>query len=109
MDKNIVIRLFYSPGCSGCGCGGGCGPDPNLEKFEGLAEKLVEKFGGERLSFEAYNSVDIKKFTFLRDSKTSSGVKTPAVSVGEHIVSSGQMPSLSAIETEVEKALNGVN
>jgi hypothetical protein len=109
MDKNIIVRLFYSPGCSGCGCGGGCGPDPNLEILEELAGQLVEKYGEKCLSFEAYNSVDVKKFAFLRDPKTGSGVKTPAVSVGEKIVSIGQMPSLSAIEAEVEKALNGVN
>jgi hypothetical protein len=99
MEKNVTVRLFYSPGCSGGCCG--CGPDENFEKFEGLAEKLVEKFGEENLSFEAYKSVDVKKFAFLRDPK----IKTPVVSVGEHIVSSGEMPPYPAIEAEVEKAL----
>jgi hypothetical protein len=101
MDKNIIVRLFYSPGCSGCGCGGGCGPDPNLEILEELAGKLVEKYGEKCLSFEAYNSVDVKKFAFLRDPK----IKTPVVSVGDRIVSSGEMPSFQVIEAEVSKAL----
>ncbi len=99
MDKKVVIRLFYSPGCSGGCCG--CGPDPNFEIFEGLAEKLVEKFGEKSLTFEAYKSVDDRKFPFLRDSK----IKTPAVTVGDHIASSGEMPSLSVTVAEVEKAL----
>jgi hypothetical protein len=99
MDKNVVIRLFYSPGCSGGCCG--CGPDENYGKFEELAEKLVEKFGMDRLTFEAYNSVDVKKFPFLRDPK----IKKPVVSVGEHIVSTGEIPSFPVIEAEVGKAL----
>ncbi|MFZ2454889.1 MAG: hypothetical protein WAX07_00200 [Candidatus Altiarchaeia archaeon] len=99
MDKNVIIRLFYAPGCSGGCCG--CGPDPNYGKFEELAEKLVEKFGEKRLTFEAYKSVDVKKFAFLRDPK----IKTPVVSVGEKVVSSGEMPTFTAIEAEAEKAL----
>jgi hypothetical protein len=103
MDKNVVIRLFYSPGCPGGCCS--CGPDSNLEKFQDLAEKLADKFGEEQLAFEAYNSVDIKKFRFLRDPKTGADVKPPSVSVGENIVSSGEMPALFAIEAEIEMIL----
>jgi hypothetical protein len=103
MDKKVVVRLFYSPGCSGGCCS--CGPDSNLEKFKDLAEGLADKFGEEQLTFEAYNSVDVKKFTFLRDLKTGASVKTPCVSVGEKIVSNGMIPSLSEIGAEIENIL----
>ena len=104
MTKTVVVRLFYAPACSG-GCCGNCGPDPKFEEFESLAEKLVKKFGEESFTFEAYNSIDAKKFPFLCGGKSAEAAKTPTVTVGEHVVSSGRMPSFTEIETVLNKAL----
>ena len=103
MTKGIVMRLFYASPC-GRGCCG-CGPDPNLAEFEKIAEMLVKKFGEDSLSFEAYNSVDVKKFPFLREGKTAEAARTPAVTVDEQVVSSGRMPALAEIETVISKSL----
>ena len=105
MTKTVVVRLFYAPACSGGCCGGGCEPDPKFEEFEKLAEKLVEKYGEEGFTFEAYNSTDVKKFPFLGAGKKGGAVKTPAVTVGEQIVSNGMIPSFAEIDAVISKAL----
>jgi hypothetical protein len=105
MTKTVFVRLFYAPACSGGCCGGGCGPDPIFEEFEKLAEKLVEKYGEEGFTFEAYNSTDVKKFPFLSVGKKGEAVKTPAVTVGEQIVSNGKIPSFAEMEKVIAKAL----
>ena len=104
MTKPVIIRLFYTPACSGC-CGPNCGPDPKFEEFERLAEKLVEKHGAESFTFEAYNSVDVKKFPFLRGEKKGEAAKTSAVTVGDVVVSSGRIPTFEEIEAVLSKAL----
>ena len=93
MEK-VLIRLFYSPPCSCCKCG----PDNNLMVFQGMAEELAEKFG-DKITFEAYNAVNAKKFPFLE------GQKAPVIAVGEKIVSSGKMPLISTIEDAVNKSI----
>lgn len=97
MKEKLSVRLFYQ---SACGCGG-CGPNQDVMAFEGLAMRLAEKFGLENLQFEAYNSVDYKKFPFLQKEKA----KTPAVSVGEKVMSSGKLPRFPDLEKEVGKQL----
>jgi hypothetical protein len=109
MDERIVIRLFYIPVTSACCPGGGCGCSSNadVDTFSSIAEKLVEKFGEERLEFEAYNSVDLKKFPFLREGlKTSGKLDIPVVTVGKKIFSTGKIPSASELEIELSKDLN---
>ena len=95
-EEKVTVRLFYSPKCSGGGCCG-CVPDLNLVVFEAAAEKLTKKFG-EGISFEAYTSMDAKKFPFLRNAK-----QTPIIAVNERIISSGKKPELSEIERELKR------
>jgi hypothetical protein len=98
MKQRLAVRLFYESECSGGCCG--CGPNQDVEAFEDLAKRLVEKFGEDNLTFEAYNSVDHKKFSFIKkDAKT----KAPIVSVGEKVLSSGKLPMFSELQKEVEK------
>ena len=96
MNK-IEIRLHYVSGCSGGCCS--CAPDKSVEEFEKIANKLVERFGEEKLQFEAYNSLNQKKFPFLK------GVKSPVVSVGNNVVASGSMPSYAVLEKEISSML----
>ena len=93
----IEIRLHYISGCSGGCCS--CAPDKNMLEFEKIANKLVEKFGEEKLQFEAYNSFNEKKFPFLKDAKS------PVVSVGNKVVASGTIPSFVALEKEISSML----
>jgi hypothetical protein len=98
MKEKLAVRLFYE---SACGCGGcGCGPNRDMEAFVAFAEKLAQKFGRDNLNFEAYNGVDSKKFPFLQK-KT----KTPAVLVGEKVLSSGKLPIFQDLEAEVAEQL----
>jgi hypothetical protein len=103
MAKSVTVRLFYTPACSGGCCG--CGTDPNLEAFEKIAGELVKKFGEGSLSFEAYSTIDNKKFPFLCQPKSGGGIKTPVLTVGEKIISSGKMPSFSKISEDIAGAL----
>jgi len=96
MNEKLSVRLFYE---STCGCGG-CGPNQDVVGFEGLAMRLAEKFGLDKFQFEAYNAVDYKKFPFLQK-----GMKTPAVSVGDKVLSSGKLPQFPDLEKEVGKQL----
>ena len=96
MDEKIAVRLFYAPKCSGGCCG--CAPDPNVAVFEEVAEKLVKKLGEGRLSFEAYNSMDLKRFPFLRDAR-----QPPVVAVNERVVSEGKTPEFSDVERELKR------
>jgi hypothetical protein len=98
MSEKLSVRLFYQ---ATCGCGGGCGPNQDVSVFEGLAMRLAEKFGLDNLQFEAYNSMDYKKFPFLQKEKA----KSPTVSVGEKVLSSGKLPLFSDLETAVGKQL----
>jgi hypothetical protein len=99
MSEKLSVRLFYAAGCSGGCCS--CGPNQDVAVFEGLAGRLAEKFGEDNLEFEAYNSIDYKKFPFLQKGKA----KAPAVSVGEKVLSSGKLPLFSDLEKEIGKQL----
>jgi hypothetical protein len=107
MNGKIVVRLFYAPACSeGC-CA--CGPNQDITDFEKVAEKLVKKFGEEHLVFEAYNSIDLKKFPFLREASKSSGrIAMPLVSIDEIIFVQGKIPTVSELEEKVRKHLKEV-
>ena len=96
MNEKIIVRLFYASNCSGGCCGGEPGPD--LAAFSDAAEKLTKKFGEDRVSFEAYASMDAKRFPFLRNAK-----QAPVLSVNERIISSGKKPELSEIERELKR------
>ncbi len=103
MEKTVV-RLFYASGCAGGCCG--CGPNKDAVAFEQAAAKLVEKFGEDKLSFEAYNSFDLKKFQFLKEAASPAGrIAVPLVSVNEKVVAAGKMPSFSELEKQVGKSL----
>ena len=106
MEK-IVVRLFYVSGCSGGCCG--CGPSKDAAAFEEIAVKLVEKFGEEKLAFEAYTSLDLKKFPFLRKAANPAGkIAVPLVAVGEKVFEPGNVPGFSDLEKEVGKLLKKV-
>ncbi len=96
MNK-VEIRLHFVTSCSDGCCS--CGPDKNMLAFEKLAKKLVEKFGEEKLEFEAFNSLNQKKFPFLKDAES------PVVSVGSKVVASGGMPSSVVLEKEISSVL----
>lgn len=66
--------------------------------FADAAEKLTKKFGEDRVSFEAYASMDVTRFAFLRNAK-----QAPVVAVNERIISSGKKPELSEIELELRR------
>jgi len=100
MNEKLAVRLFYASACSGGCCS--CGPNQDVEAFEGLAKRLAEKFGEDNLEFEAYSSIDIKKFQFLQK---EGKIKAPAVSVGDKVLTSGKLPLFSDLEKEVEKHL----
>jgi hypothetical protein len=97
MAEEVFVRLFYTPACSGGCCG--CGPDKNLLVFQGMAEELAEKFDDKPVVFEAYNTLDAKKFPFLK------GQKAPVLAVDKVIVSSGKMPQATSVESSIKKAL----
>jgi hypothetical protein len=103
MDKEIAVRLFSTSTCSGSCCA--CSPNPDMVAFEKAAEKLVEKFGTERLRFEAYGSDDAKKFPFLH---AAGKIKLPVVAIGERIVAQGKFPAVSELEKEVGRLLKKV-
>jgi len=107
MNRKIVVRLFYAPACSeGC-CA--CSPNQDMTDFERVAEKIVKKFGEEHLVFEAYNSIDLKKFPFLRGaSKPSGRIVMPLVSIDEIIFAQGKIPTVSELEEKVRKRLQEV-
>jgi hypothetical protein len=107
MNGKIVVRLFYAPACSeGC-CT--CGPNQDMTDFGKVAEKLVKKFGEEHLVFEAYNSIDLKKFPFLRGaSKPSGKIAMPLVSIDEKILTQGKVPTVCELEEKVRKRLKEV-
>ena len=96
MEGKVTVRLFYAPNCSGGGCS--CSPNPTLAVFADAAEKLTKKFGEDRVSFEAYASMDVTRFAFLRNAK-----QAPVVAVNERIISSGKKPELSEIELELRR------
>lgn len=99
MNEKVMVRLFFFPSCS---CSGGCGPNMDVAAFELVAEKLVEKFGMEKLEFEAYPAIEIKRFPYFLKAVNSDGkIVLPVVSVDETVLAPGVIPSFSELETEV--------
>ena len=104
MSEKIIIRLFVENKCS---CGGGCGPDPNIESFSNVVEKLAKKLGKENFEFEVYKDVNLKSFPFLREAAKSK-LMFPIVSLDEKIFCQGKIPSSNELEKEVAKMLGKV-
>lgn len=103
MSEKVVVRLFYA---SSCGSGCGCGPNKDVAALEAVAEKLVKKFGEDKLEFEAYSGIDSKKFPYLSKMAGSDGkIALPVISVDETVLAQGKVPSYSEFEKEVAKCL----
>ena len=97
MAENIIVRFFYleAPPCK---CGK-CNLNRGLLAYQSIAESLANDFEGLNLSFEAYNSLNVKDYEFLQ------GRKAPALAVNDVIVSSGRMPQLSEVKAEIIKQI----
>jgi len=107
MSEKVLVRLFYH--ASSCGSGCGCGPNKDVTALELVAKELVNKFGDERLEFEAYPASDFAKFPYLHRAADSTGkILLPVVSVDETVLSPGKVPPYSELETEVAKRLKVV-
>jgi len=104
MSEKIFIRLFIEPKCS---CDGGCGPDPNVESFSNVADKLAKKLGKEHFEFEVYKEVNLKSFPFLREASKSK-LMFPIISIDEKVFCQGKIPSSNELEKEVAKILGKV-
>lgn len=103
MAGKAVVGLYYESACSG-GCS--CGADPNFVKFTSIAGELAEKFGEERLKFEAFKSLDAKRFPFLSSAAGESGkIDSPVVVINEKIFAKGRLPSTAEFERELKPIL----
>ncbi len=103
MSEKVIVRLFFSQTC-GEGCG--CGPNKDVAALELAAKKLVNKFGEERLEFEAYQGFNLKQFPYLRETAGSAGkILLPFISVQETVLAPGTIPPYAELEKEVAKRL----